>query len=409
MVTSPSEIAEKRRVLALLEKMKAGEALAPGEIREVKAYEASRGGAKSGADRPKLSGKVPVSLSVKQKERQKERARTNKKSKKAGRTSKPRTRRPPISQADVKRLAFTYDSIAQADQQAGTTEPLIDLLAAYPGLMAAWGRGELLRRLQACASVLDNVHDVARELGFAKGGDVRAWFDGDREAQDLWRQTRMTTRKRAMGAMVKAAIDGNQRAIQIVAAKMEEDLEEKNAGRRDWNIVTLNQIVELTGRSRQTVYSWRDKHGMPSMGVNKATRVDLRKFWPWFEEYSRRLITKGVKVTPSPPPLTQRKIRREDLQYKRDIGDLLERGHVIAWQISVIKIVLNAFVRIPDLVNLMFNQSREVMVRILEDFQGDMVQKLEKIPDVLQLEPPAEAKLVELYEALNEESDGLQT
>ena len=49
------------------------------------------------------------------------------------------------------------------------------------------------------------------------------------------------------------------------------------------------------------------------------------------------------------------------------------------------------------------------MVDHLEDFQGDMVQKLEKVPDVLQLEPPAEAKLVELYEALNKESDGLQT
>jgi len=50
-----------------------------------------------------------------------------------------------------------------------------------------------------------------------------------------------------------------------------------------------------------------------------------------------------------------------------------------------------------------------VMVRILEDFQGDIVQKMEKVPAVLQLEPPAEAKLIELYEALNEESDGLQS
>ena len=405
MVTSPSEIAKKRRVLALLEKMKAGETLAPGEIREVKAYEASERSAKSGDDRPKLSGKVPTSARPKKRASRKKAAK-KKTVKKARRRSKPPTPRAPISQADVKRLAFHHESIAQADQQAGLADPLVDVLIKFPKLMEAWGRGELLRRLKACASVLDNVHDVARELGFSKGKDVREWFDRDREAKDLWKQTRFVTKKEAMAAMVKASMDGNQRAIQIVGDRMDDDRDAEGEHPKDWHIVTCKHLEELTGKSRGTIYNWRITGGMPALGPVKAPRVDLRRFFPWFEEHITRLMTKGIKVHDPTTPLQQRKIRNEDLKYKQQIGELLERGQVIAWQIAQIKNIMNAFARIPDLVNLVFSKPREQIATVLEDFQDEVLQQLQKIPDMLHLAAPAQAKLMELYEVLTQESDG---
>jgi hypothetical protein len=387
VTVSPVDIAEKRRVLDLLQKMRAGETLTRGQLREVKAYQKAQGSARSaGTLPPKLSRKVPAPA------KQKKKAGKIKRHKQAP--------RPPISQADVKRLAFVYESIAQADQQAGTPVPLVDVLIAYPKLMAAWGRGELLRRLQACASVLDNVHDVARELGFAKGKDVREWFDGDREAQDIWLQTRFVTRKRAMAAMVQASMDGNQRAIQVVADKLDEGRQVDATPGKDWHTITLKQMEAVTAKSRQTLFRWRTQANMPAMGAIKTMRVDLRKFFPWFEKYITRLMTKGVKASDPTSPLQQRKIRDMDRDYNKSMGELLGRGPTIGWQTAQIQNIINAFAQIPDLVNDIYSQPREKIARRLEDFQVDLLHGMQKIPDMLQLEPEALAKLTEFYEIL---------
>lgn len=348
--------------------------------------------------KPRLSGKVP-----KPPQRKKT---TRKKSKKKTRKRAPRM---PISPADVKRLAFEYPSLAQADQQAGTTEPLVDVLAAHPKLLLAWGRGELLRRLKACADVLDNVHDVARELKFTNGQEVREWFDSDDEAHDLWLQTRFVTRKAAMSAMVQAAMEGNQRAIQVTADKLDEDRQATTQQAKDWFILTLKQVEEITGKHRKTVFNWRKESGMPSMGSGAGMRVDLRKFVPWFEDYVTKLLTKGIKPSDPTSPLQQRKIRHLDMEYKRQVGDLIERGQVIGWQVAQIQNIITAFAKIPDLVNLLFSQPREQIAQILADFQDEIILKMQKIPDMLSLDDVAMEKLSELYlalRAIDEESDG---
>jgi len=343
--------------------------------------------------RPNLSGKVPAPP------RKKRTTKAKTKKKKPKRKATKRQARPPISVADVKRLAFAYDSIAQADQQAGTTRPLVDLLKEFPQLMTAWGRGELLRRLKACAAVLDNVHDVARQLGFDNGKDVRTWFDNDKEAQDIWLQTRFVTRKEAMAAMVQASMDGNQRAIQVVADRLDEDHQEENAGPKDWHIVSLNQLEQLTGKSRQTIYKWRNQAGMPCTGSAKATRVDLRRFVPWFEEHTA-LMSKGATVEKPIDPMKQRKIRTMDLRYKQQIGELIRREQVIGYQIAQIKNIVNAFAQVSDLVNLMFNQPREHMLQVMEGFKDDLLNKMKTVPDMLSLSPEAKGILKSLYACL---------
>ena len=60
--------------------------------------------------------------------------------------------------------------------------------------MSAWSRGELLRT-RLCwtmATTWPAIWGVPREK------DVREWFDGDREAQDVWLQARFVTHEQAM-------------------------------------------------------------------------------------------------------------------------------------------------------------------------------------------------------------------
>ena len=388
MTVSPVDIAEKRRVLDLLQKMRAGETLTRGQLSEVKAYQkAQAASGASGKKPPKLSRVVPAPPKKKKKTK-----RARKKAAKA-------EARAPISQADVKRLAFHYESIAQADQYAVTQVPLVDLLIAFPKLMAAWGRGELLRRLQACASVLDNVHDVAHDLGFANGKEVRAWFDCDREAYDLWKQTRFVTRKRAMAALVEAAVAGNQKAIQLVADKLDEERPAATVSGK-WHTIRLKEMETMTGKSRSTLYRWRNGAGMPAMGGNKTMRVDLRKFFPWFEKYIIGLMTKGIKPADNTSPLQQRKIRDLDIDHKLRMGELLARGPQIGWHTSMIINVINGFAVVPTLVNDMHGLTREEMAVKMDGFRDDLLFGMRKVPDCLRLPPAAERKLVELYDIL---------
>ena len=390
MKDSAVDIAEKRRVLALLKKMQAGETLTRGELGEVKAYQAMKAaleGTKSKV--PKLSGRVPVPASMKTAKKKK----TKRGRKKA---AKPRA---PISQADVKRLAFSYESIALADQYAATPVPLVDLLISFPKLMVAWGRGELLRRLQACASVLDNVHDVARDLGFANGKEVRAWFDGDKEANDLWQQARFVTKKRAMMALVAAAHSGNQRAIQIVADKMDEDRPIATASGK-WHTIPLKEMERMTGRSRSTLYRWRNSGGMPAMGSNNNMSVDLRKFFPWFEKYVMALATKGIKPADNTSPLQQRKIRDLDIDHQLRMGALLTRRSVIGWHTAMIMNLINGFAAVPSLVNEMHGLSREAMVLKMDGFKDNLLFGMRKVPEFLTIPPRAGVKLVEFHDLL---------
>jgi len=172
--------------------------------------------------------------------------------------------------------------------------------------------------------------------------------------------------------------------------------------RENWNIVTFKDLERLTGKTLRMIFAWRDEYGLPVDSSGSVNKVDLFKFMPWYIEHLKKTLARTAPKNPL-NPLQERKIRNLDLDYQLKLGDLLERGQVIGWQISIIQNVINAFAKIPDLVNLIYGQDREAISEVFKDFQDQILNSMQKIPEILCLNDRAQAKLNELFEVMNKE------
>ena len=371
-----SDVAKKQRILALLQKMKVGQPLAPAEIREVKAYEAEQQAlAAQQPKRPRLG-----------KEARREKGKLKRK-KKAKKKAGPRL---PITPEDVKRLAFAYSSMAEADQQAGTRRALATVLDKHPVLMAAWHRGELLRRLQASASVVDTIHEAARDLGFPRGQDLRDWLDEDQEALNLWDETRFSTRKRVRAAMIKAAEDGNQKAIGVVEAFLQDD---SAAEKVDFSHLTTQQMVELTGKARQTFHEWVTKRGLPRNGDKT---FDLKAFLAWYEEFLPRKIGAGGKVAPA-DPWKAVKTEKEIIRVQQMRAQLLDRAEVVVGLCARYQVIIDWFNRtLEDIVRMVYGQNHEETRALMIKWFNDGRRQWTGIPEQLQLNAEHTQRLQQL-------------
>ena len=183
----------------------------------------------------------------------------------------------------TQRAAFECSTFAQAAAQLGV-EKLPVILQDQPTLKIAWQRGRLLRKVKDLGATTVTVAQAGKELGMT-GLAFRALLDNDEEVRGLWDQQRRRLRMAMTEAMVTLAREGKPNAIRYVENFLRS---ERSHTGFDHQRVPISVMVEITGKSRQTLYAWTRRHGCPR---NADATYSLAEFIRWHARWQQRKPT----------------------------------------------------------------------------------------------------------------------
>ena len=301
-----------------------------------------------------------------------------------------------ISAAEVKRLGFEYENIVQADETLRTSKSLAELIANDKKLESAWQRGQFLRNLRVLAGIVATVSEAAHKLGLANGEALRDILDTDKEAADIWSQTRLNTIIEARAALLTAAKEGNQTAIRAVESYLRE---EKNTNIQQIDLVRLRQVdlVNLLGTTRPSLNEWENKYRMPR---NSDKTYSLKDVLAWYIEYMKIKNDTGSSKL-STDKLRDLKAKQMELDLSEREGELLERKQVIAGFIARWQNIINSFnTKKREIAIMLHGQTINGIEDILSRFFADIQNEQLNVPDFLKLPKEAEFKLIECMEII---------
>lgn len=309
-----------------------------------------------------------------------------------------------LSQTAAKRLGFECRCIAEADKVSGLESELAKYFERHPKIRAAFDRGRLLRYLVELAPNTD-IHSAARklkQLGFEQFESVqtlRDFLDGDNEAFELWETARVNGEIENWKSLRDTAKDGNVQAIKLLDKWTVDRQREKGetASAANFFHISVGQMAELFGTTRQTIHTWYTEKGLPQ---NADGSFDLFRAIGWYGDFCLKKTVRGRDAISPLNPFQAVKTERERLKLEQDRGELIERGEVIGFCTSMMQNVVNAFNSISDLANRVFGQPREEIVLRLEDFRDDVMAKLQHVPAELKLSDEAMEKLKEFQESI---------
>lgn len=148
-------------------------------------------------------------------------------------------------------------------------------------------RQRFLEKLTDLASIPVNIHEAARDLRLKNGQALRDLLDSDPEALRIWDNGRHDLYVQIKRNIQSAAAKGSGYATRVLAQIM----------RDEGRIVTFNpeamttqQLVEVSGRSRQTIHRWCTKHRLPR---NPDGTFNLTDFIFWLEKWTLEKARKG--------------------------------------------------------------------------------------------------------------------
>ncbi|HUV67027.1 MAG TPA: hypothetical protein VMW24_24280 [Sedimentisphaerales bacterium] len=363
---STVEIAKKQRHLHLLERIRQSKALSKVELDELEHYEMSA--------RQKAQTAPAESTAT----------------------------RGNLTEASAQRLGLESKDLAEADARSGIGPNLAKYFARHPRLRAAFDRGRLLRNLVELAPVA-MVHDAAKrlkDLGFTQfesAQNLRDFLDADAEARELWESARVNGWIGVRQSLWEAAKGGNAKAISMMEKWALDRQREGGEPGVNFGRVRVSQMAELFAVRRETIHEWYTQKGLPQ---NLDGTFDLHRAIPWYEDHAIKKAVRSRDAVSPLNPFQTVKTERERLRLEQDRGELIERGAVIGFQVSMLQNVANAFNAMADLANRVFGQPREQIVARLEEFGDEVMAKLQHVPAELKLTAAAEAKLIELYEAI---------
>jgi hypothetical protein len=184
-----------------------------------------------------------------------------------------------LSTTRIERVAYECETDSQAAESLGIEA--VTLRAALeddPALQAAWDRGRFLRRVKDVAGVTITVSQAGRELDM-DGPAFRRLLDADPEVAAIWDQERRRLRRTAAEAVIKNAANGSRSAARYVEAFLR--AEQTGPGATfDYQRVPINVMVEITGKSRQTLHNWTRDTGLPR---NPDCTYNLADFFHWIQ------------------------------------------------------------------------------------------------------------------------------
>ena len=371
---STIEIANKQRHVFLLGKVKENKALSRAELLELKRYE------QKAAAKMIARAKVPS------------KARAKKKKSKA---------RPPIEEAEVRRLGLECENMTEADAAVMTRKSLAEIFKKHSVLRDAWDRGRFLRNLRDLARTKASVPEAAKRLGFASARDLQALMDEDVEVADLWDQTQLAVTLELKAAFIEAAREGKADAIRVVETMLQNEKEQAGA---DLTRITILQLVEITGRTRQTIHDWFTKFGMPR---NADKTFDLSIFLSWFEDFL--LGKSGKEEVPEVilDPYRAMKVEKLKAELARHRNETLDRNEVIISLVAWAQHIVSFCDRGNDeLSRLCVGQPREKIVDIHKRFFQDLYAETARVPKELRLPEEKEKELVAFMNSLKPEKGG---
>jgi len=398
-------IATKQRYVYLLQKIRGNKTLSAPELRELKGFEqamAKANGTKSETKTTKPTVVIKKTAAAFTKKAVKKTA----KKKTAGRkTKKTRRKRSPVSGRVVRQLALECGSITEADArlaERGVKEGLSELMEQFGYLSNAWERGVFLRELQQLAMTAVSIPEAEASLQM-ETGELKKLLDEDAEAADIWNRGRLSVTIEIKQAIVKQAKDGKPGAIKQIEMLLRQEI---GRPRADLQHLSIGQMVELTGKSRQTIHDWVTKHGLIR---NSDRTFDLQAFVRWLEEFTVKKINggNGRAVGAELDPLKKVKAEKIEIELKMQKGNLLDRDQVMAGQMARHQILVNTLARkASDLGMLCQSQSAEAIAKILDGFFEDLRRELCEVPEQLQLPAAIAEKFRKLLAELRPEGEG---
>lgn len=388
------EIANKQRHVFLLGKVKQNKALSRAELSELKRYE------RQAAAKIIAKTKMPAMPRAKKKKPKgaPPAGAGKKKAKKKAKTKKKRKARPPVDVAEVLRLGLECETRADAAAAIRTCKSLTELFRKYPELKPAWDRGRFMRYLRSLAKTTMSISDAAKNLGFANSRALKAMFDDDEEIGELWKETRLGIKIEFDKAMFEEAKGGNPAAIKAVQQNFL--LDEKEYSGADLTRLTINQLVEVTGRVRQTIHEWFTKNGLPR---NADKTFDLSVFLAWFEDF---LLGKSGKEKVL-DPYRAMKIEKLKADMARHRNETLDRKAVIIQLVAWAQHIVSYCNRHnEELSRLCIGQPREKVLEIHKQFFRDFHASIARVPKELRLSDDKEKELDAFLLSLKPENGG---
>ena len=241
------------------------------------------------------------------------------------------------------------------------------------------------------------VSEAAGALKMAGGGKaLRELLDNDVEAADVWNQARFATMIKVKEAVVAAAIDGKPAAAKQIENLLRQEIAKPAF---DFRHVNINQLTELTGKTRQTVHDWHTKYGLSR---NSDKTYNLFVFFEWFEEFTlnKRTPNSAAQVD----PFKAAKTKQLENVLKEQSGQLIPRQQVMAGHVARCQALVSAMDRkAKELSLLMVNQPAVKMEEMLSIFFSDLRRAQCQVPDELMLPAEVAEKFGELLKMLDPE------
>ncbi len=307
----------------------------------------------------------------------------------------------PVEEAEIRRLGLECDNLTEADAAIKKRKSLKEIFKKHPQLREAWDRGRFLRNLRDLARTGASVPEAAKRLGFASARGLQAMLDEDVEVADLWDQTQLGIRLEIKTAVIEAAREGKPDAVRAVESFL---LDEKERAGSDLSRITILQLTEITGRTRQTIHDWFTKFGMPR---NADKTFDLSIFLAWFEGF----LLKGSEKEEGPEihldPLKQMKAEKLRVELARHRNEVLDRNEVmislVAWAQHIVSFCDRGNV---ELSRLCVGQPREKVIEIHKRFFQDLHAETARVPKELHLPDDKEKELVAFLNSLKPKKGG---
>lgn len=307
-------------------------------------------------------------------------------------------RRRLISALRVRRLAYAFANMAEADHAQSLRRPLADILAGDAELEGAWQRGQFLRTLERAAATAQSLSQAAKWLKIDGGGsELRRMLDDDPEARDVWDQNWVAAMISLKDAIVANAKNGNPQAIKTVEVWLRDEIIQSGSGKIDFGRVTMMQLVEIFSVTRQAIDKWYRQKGLPRNGDGT---FDMRSTISWFERYIDARATSGAKPTDIDPTRTVKR-RKIEIEIDRELDRLLDRDLVVrSFAQRCEHIARGLASQVRELPSLLENQPSKRIAEILDQSRREMLDFFKKIPTELKLPEGPAKSLAECLEQL---------
>ena len=321
---------------------------------------------------------------------------TKKKVKKTRKPAKGRRKLPSL--VEIKLAGAECEDYAAAELLLGLSRPLMDIFVKHVKLKLAFERGRFLKNIKELAATAITIAETEEKLEIKSGGLVKM-FESDIELRDCWNQARLETIIEVKTAMVAAAKDGKPSAAKHVESILRREIVE--SGGIDTGHISIDQMVIITGKTRQTIHTWYSQYGCPR---NSDKTFNLTMFLGWFEEFCTQK-TRGTKAAET-DPLKAAKTQKLETEIARQRGQLLDRSIVVAGFLARWQGIVNALRRkSQDIAISCVNQPAEKIAETVEEFFTQIRGQMCQVPEELRLTPPAAAKLKELLDMIEPEGD----